>query len=60
MPSNPLQRRAFGGHLNFAIYHWPSGDARSPAHVKRQQHNVNSVSKPLSSEKDWPWAANDK
>jgi len=39
-------------HFPFAIYHLPSGDARSPAHVKRQQHNVVSVSKPLSSEKD--------
>src|SRR5437016_1085146 len=49
----------------YHIYHLSSGDARSPAHVKRQQRNVNSatparlprwghrsVSKPLSSEKD--------
>jgi len=31
-------------HFPFAIYHLSSGDARSPAHVKRQQHHANSVS----------------
>jgi hypothetical protein len=44
----------FAPDLGFIICH-----RDAPADVKRQRHNVNSVSESLSSEKDWHWTAND-